>query len=59
MIVEINKSNLLISVIVFLIAVAYLSLLFLPKDNPIEQTVEKVIKETTGIKVDLTPGKKK
>jgi len=34
---------------------AYMSLLWLPKDNPIEQAVEEVIEEETGYKVDLTP----
>lgn len=37
------------------VIMAYASLLILPKDNPIEQSVEKIIKQQTGIKVDLTP----
>lgn len=30
----------------------------LPDDNPIEQNVEKIIKEETGLEVDLTPQEK-
>lgn len=32
----------------------YLSLIWLPKDNPIEQAAEELIKEETGLVVDLT-----
>ena len=41
--------------ILSLVIVGYASLLWLPKDNPIEQAAEKVIEDETGIKVDLTP----
>lgn len=43
------------ALILFLILIAYASLLVLPKDNPIEQEAEKIIEEETGIKIDLTP----
>ena len=38
-----------------LIAIGYASLIFFPKDNLIEQAVEKVIEQKTGLNVDLTP----
>lgn len=45
-----------IAVIVFAaVIVGYLSLIWLPKDNPIEKEVEEIIKEETGLTVDLTP----
>lgn len=45
-----------VAVIVFAaVIVGYLSLIWLPKDNPIEKEVEEIIKEETGLTVDLTP----
>lgn len=41
--------------ILVLVIIAYLSLIFLPRDNPIEQEAEKIIEQETGIKLDLTP----
>ena len=41
--------------ILILIIIAYLSLIFLPRDNPIEQATEKVIEQETGLSIDLTP----
>lgn len=37
------------------IIVAYGSVAFMGKNNPIEIAIEKVIEAETGIKVDLTP----
>lgn len=48
-----NKTVVLICLFVALIA--YFSLFFLPRDNPIEQAAEKVIEEETGFIIDLTP----
>lgn len=40
---------------VIAMVIAYLSLVFLPKDNIIEQEAEKLIELETGVNVDLTP----
>lgn len=45
----------LIALIFILVAVGYGSVLFLGKDNKIEQDIEVVIEGETGIKIDLTP----
>lgn len=45
----------LVAILIISIAVAYVSVLFLGKDNPIEEEIEKVIEVETGVKVDLTP----
>ena len=37
------------------VIVAYGSVVFMGKNNPIELDIEKVIEAETGIKVDLTP----
>lgn len=37
------------------ILVAYGSVAFLGKNNPIELEIEKVIEVETGVKIDLTP----
>jgi len=44
-----------IVIIAVCIIVAYLSVIFMGKDNPIELDIENVIEAQTGIKVDLTP----
>lgn len=44
-----------IVIFIILITIGYTSGLFLGKDNPIEQEVEKIIEVETGVKVDLTP----
>lgn len=41
--------------VVLAIALGLGSVLFLGKDNVIEQEAEKIILEETGVKVDLTP----
>ena len=38
-----------------LIIVAYVSVILLGKNNPVELDIEKVIEVETGLKVDLTP----
>lgn len=49
--------GLLIGFVVTLVAsiVGVTSWIFLPKDNPIEQAAEKIIKDMTGVDVDLSP----
>ena len=37
------------------ILVAYISVCYFGKDNPIEQEAEKIIELETGITIDLTP----
>lgn len=37
------------------VAIGYLSVLFLGKNNPVELEIEKVIEAETGVHVDLTP----
>lgn len=50
------KANWKVIVIVTACVLAgYASVLYLGKDNVIEQEAEKVIELETGIKVDLTP----
>lgn len=41
--------------LLFLIAVVYISLLFLPHDNEIEQAAEQIIEHQTGLKIDFSP----
>lgn len=48
-----NKKVVLICLFVALIA--YISLIFMPADNPIEQAAEEIIEEETGLHIDLTP----
>ncbi len=50
-----SKNWKVITIIVVGVIVAYASVVFLGKDNQIEQDVEKVIETETGIKIDLTP----
>lgn len=42
-------------IITMCVGTALFSLLYLPKDNPIEQAAEKVIEEETGVKLDFSP----
>lgn len=55
-IVEMVKSSWKVAVtLIIAVMAAYLSLRWLPKDNPIEQLAEEIIKEETGVTIDLTP----
>jgi hypothetical protein len=45
----------IIVIVVACIAVGYLSVLILGKNNPIELEVEKVIEAETGLHLNLTP----
>lgn len=49
--------NILIGLsIAFLAAlIGYASSYFLGKDNPVEESCESIIKEQTGVDIDLTP----
>jgi len=49
------KYRSIIIIVIALVLVGYSSVMFLGKDNPIEEEVEKVIEIETGVKVDLTP----
>ena len=45
-------------VLVILFGIGVFSHQFLGNDNKLEETIEKVIKEETGLNVDLTPESK-
>lgn len=45
----------LFALLIILVIVAYGSVLFLGNDNKIEQEIEEVIADETGVKIDLTP----
>lgn len=45
----------IVSIVLVAGAVGLISAKFLGNDNPIEQEAEKIIKDETGIEVDLTP----
>lgn len=45
----------LVTILMISISVAYASVVFLGRDNPIEEEAEKVIEAETGLKIDLTP----
>lgn len=51
----IQRNGLFALIVIGCVIVALTSLLFLPKDNPIEQAAEKEIEIISGLKVDLTP----
>lgn len=50
-----QMSSITFLAIAALVMVGGLSAVFLKNDNPIEEACEQVIKEATGIDVDLTP----
>lgn len=50
-----KRNKLKFSIILALIVIAYVSLPFLGYDNPLEQSVEWVIKTWTGAEIELTP----
>lgn len=45
-------------VVMISLIIGYVSVLFLGSNNPIEIAVEEVIKEETGISLELTPDSK-
>lgn len=45
----------LVGLIIGLILIGYLSKWFLWADNPVEQAIEGVIEDKTGIEIDLSP----
>lgn len=49
------KNWIIIIILISCIGVGYTSVVFLGKNNPIEQDIEKVIEVETGVKIDLTP----
>lgn len=50
------KSVLIVgSIVIVAFIIGYISSIFLGKDNPVEEECEKVIKDETGLDVDLTP----
>lgn len=51
----ISKNWVLIIILMTSILVAYISMIFLGKDNIIEQEAEKIIEIESGLKIDLTP----
>lgn len=55
----ISKNWTIIIIVVSCIMVGYASVIFMDKDNLIEQEVEKVIEAETGIHLDLTPSEDK
>lgn len=48
-------SIVLISVAIVVGIIGYSTHFFLGDDNPIEESCEKIIKDTTGMDIDLTP----
>lgn len=50
-----SKNWKLIVILTVGVLVAYGSVIYMGKDNPIEQEVELLIQEETGVKIDLTP----
>lgn len=49
-------SIVLISVAIVVGIIGYTTHFFLGDDNPIEESCEEIIKDTTGMDIDLTPG---
>jgi hypothetical protein len=50
------KENGLLALLIAVCSItALVSLLWLPKDNPVEQAAEKEIEVLTGVPVDFTP----
>lgn len=47
-----------LAIVITACAVGLFSSKYLGDDNPIEQAAEEIIKEETGIKIDLTPNSK-
>lgn len=45
----------LISTLLVLLGIAYLSMIILGADNAIEEAIEEIIKEKLGKKIDLSP----
>lgn len=50
----ISRNWTLILIIISLM-LGYISIIFLGKDNLLEEEIEKVISAETGVKIDLTP----
>lgn len=53
-----RKKHMTVTILGVLIGLAVLgglSTLFFKDDNPIEEACEEIIKETTGLEIDLTP----
>lgn len=50
-----NSKFFVVMIIFILVIIAYSSVFFLGKNNPIELEIEKVIETETGLKIDLTP----
>lgn len=49
------KNWIMIIIMISCVLVGYISTVFLGKDNPVEQEVEKIILVETGLTIDLTP----
>jgi hypothetical protein len=45
-------------IVIISLIIGYISVLILGSNNPIEEAVEDVIKEETGISLELTPNSK-
>lgn len=52
---KIRKHKYKVIFIAVSVCIAYLSFFWLPADNQIEQSVEMLIKNQTGLDIDLTP----
>lgn len=50
-----SKNWIMIIILISCILIGYVSMIFLGKDNQVEQEVEKIIEIETGIRIDLTP----
>lgn len=51
----IQENGLFALIIIACVLVALTSLIYFPRDNPIEQAAEKEIESITGVRIDLTP----
>jgi len=54
---KIIRNKILVTIIVALIGIS--SVFFFGKDNPVEEIAEEIIKEETGLDIDLTPNSHK
>lgn len=50
-----SKTLMITIIVISCLLIGYVSVIFLGKDNPIEQEVEKIIEAETSVVIDLTP----
>lgn len=48
----------IVLIVIISLIIGYLSVPFLGKNNPIEEAVEEIIRQETGISLELTPDPK-